>query len=58
MTEAAVTPQIHESFYIHGNFGSKRSLYLAFIVYDLSNTVYFRLRQTICFGIRADVELG
>jgi hypothetical protein len=58
MTEATVTTQIHESFNIHGNFGSKGSLYLAFIVYDLSNTIYFRLRQTICFGIRADVELG
>lgn len=43
MPEAAVTPQIHESFYIHGNFGSKCSLYLVFIIYDLSNTIYFGL---------------
>ena len=43
MTQTTVTTQIHESFNIHGYFGSKCSFYLAVIVYDLSNIIYFRL---------------
>jgi hypothetical protein len=58
MPESTITAQVHESFDIHGNFGSKFPFDLEFAIDYLANAVDLSLGKIVGTGIRVDFEFN
>jgi hypothetical protein len=58
VTKPAVTPQVHQTLYVHRNFSAQHTFDLELVVDDFTNVVDFGFGQVVCLGVRIDVDLG
>jgi hypothetical protein len=56
MPKPTIATQVHQPFYIHGDFCSKLTFYLVFTVDYLAYAVDFSLGKIVCVGIRVDIQ--
>jgi hypothetical protein len=57
MAKSSVGADIHQSFDVGGNIPSEISLYLIFLLNDISDANYLCLRELVHFRVLMDVRL-
>ena len=58
VTQPAVTPQVHQTLYVHRDFCTQNTFHLVLGVNNLANAVNLGFGKVIGFGARIDIDLG